>query len=353
MRSYQNGTKGIANTVPKLNFSIQYRTSDSSLQQSVAGFIHEWQSGRQQFEVQTSGSTGPPKTIVLEREQLEASARRTLNYFGLQPGDTTLLGISPTTIGGKMMIVRSIIGQLCLLVASPSSDPLQVLEPEETLDFCPMVPLQAQFLLKNRPEDFKRIRTILFGGAPLSASTEEQLIRFHEQCFLGFGMTETVSHVAIRKLGEDAYTALSGVSFAVSGHNLVITDTALKIDQLQTNDQVNLLDETHFIWLGRTDFVINSGGVKLYPEQIERLLSTIINVPFFIASEPDDTFGEKCIIVVDETTEIPPLDEIQRYCKKYLGAYTAPRKCYITPIVFSNGTKINRRATLLQLGIGA
>lgn len=353
MRSRKNGSNVITNTVPKLNFSIQYRTSDSSLQHAVADFVREWLEGKQQFEVQTSGSTGPPKTIVLQREQLEASAMRTLNYFGLQPGNTTLLGISPATIGGKMMIVRSIIGKLRLVVASPSSDPLKVLEPEETLDFCPMVPLQAQFLLKNRPEDFKRIRTILFGGAPLSASTEKQLIRFHEQCFLGFGMTETVSHVALRKLGEEAYTALPGVRFAVSDQNLVITDMELKIDRLRTNDQVNLLDETHFIWLGRTDFVINSGGVKLYPEQIEHILSAIIYVPFFIASEPDDTFGEKCIIVVDETTEIPPLDEIQRCCKKHLGAYSAPRKCYITPIVFSNGTKINRRATLLQLGIGA
>lgn len=352
MRSDKKGTNGIANTVPKLSFSIQYRTSDILLQQSVADFVREWMAGKQQFEVQTSGSTGTPKTIVLLREQLEASAHRTLDYFNLKPGNTTLLGISPATIGGKMMIVRSIIGELKLLVASPSSDPLSVLHPSEILDFCPMVPLQAQFLLTNRPEDFSRIRTILFGGSPLSASTEEQLVRLHNRCFLGFGMTETVSHVAMRRLGDEVYTALHGVHFTVSDQNLIITDNNLHINNLHTNDQVQLLDETHFIWLGRTDFVINSGGVKLHPEQLERVLSEIIDIPFFIASEPDDTFGEMCIIVVNETTKIPLLEEIQSHCKAHLGVYAAPKKLYCTPLIFSNGTKINRRATLLQLGIG-
>lgn len=331
---------------------IVYRTPDSALQLEAEQFIAEWESGAQTFEVFTSGSTGTPKRIVLSREQLIASARRTLDYFDLTPGSTALLGISPKTIGGKMMLVRALVGDLRLIVCPPSSNPLSALEPDETLDFCPLVPLQAQRILETAPESLLRIRNILLGGSPLSERLERKLLYLHKGCYAGYGMTETVSHVAMRRLGDPVYFSLRGVRFSESDSQLVITDDELGISDLLTNDQVRLLGPRRFEWLGRTDFVINSGGVKIHPEQLEHALADLIDVPFFVASEPDDTFGEKCIIIVDETTNIPELATLQEQCKTHVGAYAVPKALYVTPVIFSNGTKINRRATLQQLGIG-
>jgi len=336
-----------------LEHVISYRTTTAAFNDAIADFISEWESGVDQFAVQTSGSTGDPKTIILTRSQLIGSAQRTLDYFQLKPGDSALLGISPKTIGGKMMLVRAILGKLKLIVCDPSSNPLAVLETNELLDFCPMVPLQIQSILANDPEKFKSVKTILVGGAPLSAQLEAQLQQLDCRSFHGFGMTETVSHIAMRPIGNPTYTALEGVHFSQTGEQLVISDAVLGIHQLNTHDSVRLIDNTHFNWLGRTDFVINSGGVKIHPEQLEHALEDLIKGAFFVSAEYDDTFGKKCILIVDEATETPTLESIQAYCKEQFGPYAAPKKLYRTTIVYNKGSKINRLITLQQLGIKA
>jgi o-succinylbenzoate---CoA ligase len=334
-----------------LSSTFLYRTENPSIRRETERFAAEWEAGQTHFDVFTSGSTGKPKHITLSREQLLASARRTLDFFDLKPGDSALLGLSTQTIGGKMMVVRALVGELKLIIAEPSSNPLEALQKGEKLDFCPMVPLQAQRMLDNSPEDFRQIRTILFGGSPLSDQLEQRLQEAHSNSYIGFGMTETVSHIALRQPGNQVYTAMRGVHFKQTEQQLVITDDELGIHNLLTNDQVELSNERQFKWLGRTDFAINSGGVKIHPEQLERLLGELISGPFFISSEPDDTFGQKCIIIVDNANETPSLETLQHYCKQHIGAYAAPKKLYKTGIVFSNGTKINRPETLRQLGI--
>ena len=332
---------------------ISYRTTTVALKDAIAHFILEWESDVTQFSVQTSGSTGTPKTIILSRNQLIGSAQRTLDFFQLKPGNSALLGISPHTIGGKMMLVRAIIGKLKLIVCDPSSNPLTVLEENEYLDFCPMVPLQIQTILATDPEKLQFVKILLFGGAPLSIALEKQLLQLNSACYHGFGMTETVSHIAMRKVGNPTYNAMEGVQFSQEGTQLVLSDAVLGIHRLTTNDSVELIDNHHFSWLGRTDFVINSAGVKIHPEQLEQLLEGFIKGTFFISAESDDTFGQKCIIIVDETAETPPLEEIQRYCKQQFGQYAAPKKLYRTNIVYNQGSKINRLLTLQQLGIKA
>lgn len=321
------------------------------MQQEVETVIREWETGMETVTVQTSGSTGPPKQIVLKRAQLIASARRTLDAFGLASGDSALLGISPKTIGGKMMIVRALLGNLRLIVCSPSANPLGALQPGETLDFCPLVPMQAKHILEHTPEKLGQVSTFLFGGAPLPATLEQELAALHPSCYIGFGMTETVSHIALRKLGNPLYGALPGVTFSAEDDQLIITDKRLGIERLITNDSVELIDAAHFRWLGRTDFVINSGGIKIHPEQVEQALADLIGVPFFVSSEPDDTFGQKCILIMDETNDLPDLAQLQEHCRKTTGPYSAPKKLYSTRIVYTAGSKIDRRATLQQLGI--
>lgn len=335
-----------------MGFTVLYRTTDPSLQQEVEKFIATWHEGAETFEVFTSGSTGTPKCIILNRGQLIASAQRTLDYFDLGPGDSALLGISPKTIGGKMMIVRALLGELKLIVCSPSTNPLAALEAGETLDFCPLVPMQAQHIFENDAQALQRVRNILLGGSPVSEKLEHALLAAHTGCYVGYGMTETVSHVAIRRIGNPVYRSLRGVVFREDEGKLVISDAELGIRQLVTNDLVELIDAREFKWLGRSDFAINSGGVKIHPEQLERLLAGLIPVPFFVAAEPDDTFGQKCIIVIDETNERPQLETLQHYCREHIGAYSVPKKLYVTPLVYAGSHKIDRRATLHQLGIG-
>ena len=342
----------ISTIVPKLKTQIKYRTTDPRIQEEVEHFITEWNAGTPVIEVKTSGSTGTPKKIMLKREQLIASAKRTINFFELKPGDTCLLGLSPATIGGKMMIVRALVGNLTLIVTDPSGFPTEALLAGEELDFCPMVPLQLKQLLKYVPDVFKQIKTILIGGSPLSSDLEKALQEVHQRCFVGFGMTETVSHIAMRKLGTPHYAALEGVSFNTENDQLMITDSLLGIDHIKTTDIVRLIDSQTFEWLGRADFAINSGGIKIHPEQLEKELSQLISGAFFIAGEPDDTFGEICIIVLDERRIVPPLDIIQTFCKKRFGPYTFPKKAYHLRIVYTpEGTKINRLETLQQLGM--
>jgi O-succinylbenzoic acid--CoA ligase len=249
-----------------LGFTVLYRTTDASLQQEVGEFIAAWESGTSAFNVFTSGSTGPPKRIELTRAQLIASAQRTLDYFDLGDGDSALLGISPKTIGGKMMIVRALLGGLKLMVCSPSANPLTALEPGETLGFCPLVPMQAQRVLETDPSSLQRVRNILLGGAPVSDKLEKELMNAHNGCYAGYGMTETVSHIAIRRLGNPVYRSLRGVVFRQDEDGrLIVSDAELGIRQLVTNDLVELIDARQFTWLGRSDFAINSGGVKIHP----------------------------------------------------------------------------------------
>lgn len=342
----------ISTIVPKLKTQIKYRTNDLRIREEVEQFIEEWHAGKTIFEVKTSGSTGNPKTIQLTREQLIASAKRTIDFFQLKPGNTALLGISSATIGGKMMIVRALVGDLTLIVTGPSGYPTEALLPGEELDFCPMVPIQLKQLLKYSPEVFGQINTILIGGSPLSSDLEKALQEVHQRCFVGFGMTETVSHIAIRKLGTPHYSALEGVSFSTENDQLVITDSLLGLEQLKTTDIIRLIDSQTFEWLGRADFAINSGGIKIHPEQLEKELSHLISGAFFIASEPDDTFGEICIIILEKRRIHPPLEVIQDFCKERFGPYTFPKKAYYERIVYTpEGTKMNRLETLKQAGM--
>jgi o-succinylbenzoate---CoA ligase len=250
------------------------------------------------------------------------------------------------------MIVRALLGELKLIVCSPSANPLTALEEGETIDFCSLVPMQAQRILETAPLSLLRARNILLGGAPVSDKLEKELLAVHSGCYIGYGMTETVSHIAIRRFGNPVYMALRGVVFRQEEDGrLVVSDAELGIRQLVTNDLVELIDVRRFTWLGRSDFAINSGGVKIHPEQLERVLAGLIPVPFFVAAEPDDTFGQKCIIITDETDVIPPLEVLQQYCREHIGMYAVPKKLYTARLVYTNGNKIDRRATLQQLGI--
>jgi O-succinylbenzoic acid--CoA ligase len=314
----------------------------AELENVVLSFLSEWQSANKVIRVKTSGSTGAPKEIVLSKNGVIASAQNTIQFFNLSTDTRALLCLPLTTIGGKMMLVRALQSSMQLHIQNPSSNPLKSFT--FPIDFIAVTPMQLKVILDESELELKKIRSVLVGGGPISSELELQLTEKEITVYHSYGMTETASHVALRRVGfdgEDFYKALPGIHFSVHENQaLAISFSALKSELIQTTDQVELLSETSFRWLGRNDFVINSGGVKIHPEEIERLLSQQISIPFFISSLPDQTLGERVILFIESEENIS-LDFNSDFPK-----YGQPKEVICLPkFSYTPSGKIDRRLT--------
>lgn len=289
---------------PKELFEISRKMILDSAQpqwkRDIFDFILDWMDDNDYVEVNTSGSTGNPKTIQLLKKDMIASAHLTGEYFNLIPGNRILLALPAQYIAGKMMIVRAIALGLDLYFTSPASDFWE--EIDSNFDFVAVVPLQMKTLLKH-PAKANYFKTILIGGATLDLSLEDRLQQLSTAIFHSYGMTETITHVAIKTInGENRstyYRALTGISFSVNSNNCLKIHASHLNKDFFTNDIVELHDSRHFKWLGRADNVINSGGIKISPEVIEEKISNLIRERFFITALPDNTLGQKLVLVIE------------------------------------------------------
>ncbi|MBF6640880.1 AMP-binding protein [Flavobacterium sp. J49] len=260
----------------------------------VGDFLLDWFDSKDYIEMQTSGTTGTPKTISVSKQAMVESALATGDFFELQPGNKALQCLPVKYVAGKMMLVRAMILGLDLEFVAPSSHPMR--HNEIDFDFVAMVPLQAQ----NSLPELKKVKKMIVGGAAINKNLEKQLLKLPTQVFETYGMTETITHIAARKLGEKAFTVLPGVTISYDDRNcLVIHAPRISDDVIVTNDIVELVNENQFVFLGRMDNVINSGGIKLIPEQIEEKLAHKIHQRFFITSKPDAELGEKVVLVIE------------------------------------------------------
>lgn len=328
-----------------MSFSIEYLDNDILLENKVEGFISKWNDSSFFIETKTSGSTGKPKTIRLTKSQMIASAKMTGEYFGLRKNQTALLCLSIDTIAGKMMLIRAIVHEMKLLVCLPKSNPLNGIT--EKIDFVALVPLQVDKIMRESLKTFKSIKSILIGGASISENIIESLNRENLTCYQSFGMTETISHVAIRKVGvenEAFYTTLPSIKIESDEHNeLIISAPHLEIHNLRSNDLIELINENQFIWKGRKDFVINSGGVKLFPEEIERKLSNLILKPFFITSLEDSKLGERVVLIIESKSD---KDFLNKTIFNSLNKYEIPKEVfYLEKFIRTESGKINRLKT--------
>lgn len=326
------------------SLSLHFLHSSESLKEEVSQFLSNWYDDSPVVRTKTSGSSGIPKWIEHSKEAMRFSARRTLDYFALQPGMHALLCLSPATIAGKMMLVRAIEGRLKLFVSNVQSDFLEHVT--EQIHFAAIVPLQLEFACTHRPNTLKSISKLLVGGGILTNSQLEKTTSMN--CYQSYGMTETISHVAIRKLhSTDVYRALEGVSFSQNDKNcLVINDTLLGIEGLETNDKVELMDPYTFRWLARIDLVINSGGQKYFPTELEALLYGIITYPFFIGGLPDDRLGERIVLFIESET---PLSDLEIRSVPFPGKSSPKQIVYIPFFQRTESGKIDRRKTIEQL----
>ena len=277
--------------------------SATEWEHDLISFLKEWINDKEYITGKTSGSTGTPKTIRLSKKAMIASALRTNQFFQLQKEDNVLFCLSANYIAGKMMVVRAIVGGLNLIAVSPSSAP----DWEGAVAFAAMVPFQVQNLLASE-EGKKRlcsINKLLIGGSPVSDSLEKELYKLPVNAYLSYGMTETVSHVALCRIEKNGtkkkiYHALPDVVFSTDDRDCLVIDAPyLQQEPFVTNDVVTLFSNTSFSWLGRWDNVINSGGIKFFPEEIERKIADLIEARFYITSLPHEQLGQQIVLKIE------------------------------------------------------
>jgi O-succinylbenzoic acid--CoA ligase len=318
-----------------------------SLKLSYFNFIKEWETSSL-IRVKTSGSTGEAKEICFSQKQMLVSALKTIHFFDLIPESKALLCLSMDTIAGKMMIVRSMVGKWNLIICEPTANPLKYLN--EDYDFAAFVPLQIQKILDENPEKLKRIKTIIVGGSPISNELIEKLKTNDITVYQTFGMTETVSHIALRKIGKNSeqyYTTLNGISVSESNSQLAISYPEMFNQELVTNDIVQIISSDKFEWLGRADFIINSGGIKMNPELLENKLSLLYSFPFFLTGLPDEILGSKLALVIEKQDELfVSKNELLNFLEKF----EIP-KVYVVldSFIRTESGKINRIQTLNKI----
>ncbi|MCO6149001.1 AMP-binding protein [Flavobacterium sp. NRK1] len=290
-------------------------------ERAVGDFLLDWFDQRNYIEMQTSGTTGAPKMIQVDKQAMVHSAMATGNFFDLQPGIRVLHCLPTQFVAGKMMLVRAFILGWDMDLVSPASNPLE--RNYNSYDFAAMVPLQAQQSL----EKLQQIKKIILGGAKVSESLSKQLSVLPIAIYETYGMTETITHIAAKKIGEEAFTTLPDVRISEDDrHCLVIDPYVICNEPVLTNDVVEIVDDKHFIWLGRYDNVINSGGVKLFPEQIEEKLSSKIQRRFFVKGMPDEKLGQKLVLVI----EGEPMEIDDKIFSK-LGKFEKPKDILFVP----------------------
>lgn len=332
-----------------MKLQICHNSWSKEYNESLYTFLENWYDDTDFISQQTSGSTGNPKVIELKKSAMRQSASLTSRFFDFKEGQTALICLSPDYIAGKMMLVRAFENNLQVVLTKPEN-PLEY--PDEIhIDFAAMVPLQVEKCLNEQPNKTAEIGAIIIGGAAIHSSLEKKLIEHKVNAYATFGMTETTSHIALRHISKNAspYIAIGNTTFSVGSENqLVIHAPDLKIEKLETNDVVELIDSRSFHWKGRKDFVINSGGIKFFPEQIERKIEALnLNRRYFIFSVPDERLGAKIVLCAEGFDEID-LTQLE----SVLDKYEIPKKVYYCAQFSetSNG-KIDRNHTLKSLAI--
>ena len=304
-------------------------------------FLKDWFSESKCISVQTSGSTGTPKIISLKKEQMINSALATGNFFNLKENTKALLCLSTAYIAGKMMLVRALTLGWEIDVVKTESNPL--ISIEKKYDFSAMVPLQ----LENSIDKLHQIKTLIVGGGVVSSSLQQRIQTSVCNIYATYGMTETITHVAIKKLNNNSvtpnfYTVLPNVNIYIDEKScLVINAPKVSDDLVFTNDVVQLISDNQFNWLGRFDNVINSGGVKLFPEKIEEKLSKILDSRFFVAGISDEKLGEKLILIIEGKKHNVDLSSCN------LSKFEKPKSVYfIDKFVETDTKKIQRNRTI-------
>lgn len=285
--SFKDYNELMINGLPlKGNEIIRYcERSDSEYIKKIGRFIAEWLDDRPSINLKTSGSTGAPKTIPAKKIICCRALKLLPCILILSPGQNALLCLPVDYIAGKMMIVRALYSRLNLICIAPSLSPLKEIPVDLVIDFAPLTPMQL-----HGTGNTGSIRKILLGGGPVSAELEQASQTLEAAIFHGFGMTETLTHIALRRINGNnrspVYHGLEGVRFTTDDRDCLIIRVPFLPEPIVTNDVVELINEQSFIWKGRADHAINSGGIKLFPEEIEKSSEQFFQTGFLLPDFP-------------------------------------------------------------------
>ncbi len=326
-------------------------------EKDIFQFILDWFSTADYMEVKTSGSTGNPKEIQLLKKHLIASAEATISFFDLKKKDRILHCLPISFIAGKMMVVRALIGGLDLYIVQPSSKPDIF---PDNVSFAAMIPLQVSNLINDDEshKSFSKIDKLIVGGSFISVDLIYQLQKITTQVWQTYGMTETITHIALRKINgsnkSEWYSTLSGVSVKLDNRGcLIISADYIGVSKLITNDLAEISETGEFKIKGRVDNMIISGGIKFNPEEIERKLSGSISNDYFVGGLNDNELGQKLVLFIeDKGTLKRKVFDLWEMIERKLAKLEIPKEIIFLPS-FNRTTsgKIDRKATIHSLKI--
>lgn len=346
-RSRQEGQPSL------LQETFYTRYGADSFQASLADFLSEWFDDNDTVLVHTSGSTGTPKPLRVEKQRMMQSAMLTVRFLGLHTGDTALLCMPLKYIAGKMVVVRALVAGLDLLPVTPSGHPLA--QTSTIPVFAAMIPMQVYNSLQvpEEKERLQQIRHLIIGGGAIDASLGNQLLPFPHAVWSTYGMTETLSHIALRRLNgpeaSDWYTPFQHVKLSLSpGNTLTIEAPAVCPEILTTNDICEFNAQGQFHILGRKDNTINTGGVKVQIEQVENALRATLTCPFQVTAVPDPKFGERIVLLLEAPEAACP-ESLLTEAVHSLSPYWRPKQVFRIRQLPQTGTGKPDRATARKL----
>lgn len=334
-----------------MSFSINFIECSESLRKEIEHFINSWNENKNEFIVKTSGSTGIPKEIKLSRQQLIASAQRTISFFGLTEKSHSFNCLPFESIAGKMQVVRALVGNYKLSIVEVSRNPFHLLKEDEQFDFIPLSPIQLSELIQTKDlKQFKKTHFLL-GGSQLSSDLKHDFLTSKLSVFQGYGMTETVSHIALKKLEDSFYQLLEGVSIESNEDKTIISDIILNIENLEVTDILNFRSENEFEFIGRRDFVINSGGIKIHPEPIEAFIHETLQIELVLIGINDSKFGEICVCVSENQLTEDQKSMIDEKIRSHFSSYAVPKRYFQHSIEKGNYGKILRKKIQAEISL--
>jgi O-succinylbenzoic acid--CoA ligase len=330
---------------------------DSPFEQSTLTFCRQWLNGQGLYSLKTSGSTGEPKPIRISRYQMRLSAKQTIGFFNLSPADSVLVCLNTAYIAGIMMLVRALESGAKIIAVEPTGNPMQGLK--QQIDFIAVVPLQLEQIFDNAEtrKQLENCRAAIVGGAPISSSLAKTIKHSSASIYATFGMTETLTHFALKQLSpnpEEHFTTLNEVIIEQDSRGcLTVASPVTEARVLVTNDLVEILSPKSFKWLGRIDNIINSGGVKLQIDDLERKVEHVfqdlgLTNRFFIGAVADDALGEKVILIIESDKELEIVELLD--WSKYLDEYEKPKEIlYESQFQETPTNKISRQEIINNL----
>ena len=321
--------------------------ASSGIENDLFRFLEEWFTPYPFLTVQTSGSTGMPKKLVIKKKQMMNSALNTCSFLHLQRGNRALLCMPLRYIAGKMVVVRALVCNMELLLSEPSGHPMASLQ--EGIDFAALVPLQVFNSLQNpqEKEELKHIKKLIIGGGAIDEEIENQLKSFPNPIYSSYGMTETLSHIALRPINgpspSKSYIPFQNVTLSISDEQTLIIDAPDVCDErLHTNDVVQIHEDKTFTVIGRKDNIINTGGIKIQIESVESAIRPLVGEKFAITAIPDPKFGEKIVLLVEKREEENTLG-LKKKLEQVLPKYQLPKLIYpVSCIPMTGNGKICR-----------